>query len=400
MTKKVLYISGGGGLGHVARDLTIARELRKLKPDYEIIWLAEEPATSVLKEAGEKVVGNLWRANIEMNLQANDKNEWNVGRFFLYYTKFAQEDIINNQAIIEKEKPDIIVGDEAYNQFFAFTGNPALAKQPFVYLSDFTKSGPMTFNPKERIGIWVLNRMWLQKSIKGWNQIPSAANIFFFPEEDVPDERLGLFLMNTREALGKFKNTYYVGYPAQFDPADYKNTAAIKKRLGYGNEPLIICAVGGSSVGKAVLNLCGRAYPLIKAQMPDVKMVMVAGPSIDPKSLNMPEGIDVRGYVPNLFEHYAASDLAIVLGGGTSTLELAALKRPFIYLPLEKHFEQQHIVALRNERYHAGIMMRFPETTPEMLAQAVVSNIGKKVEYLDMPIDGCKKAAEIIAKLM
>jgi UDP:flavonoid glycosyltransferase YjiC (YdhE family) len=107
-------------------------------------------------------------------------------------------------------------------------------------------------------------------------------------------------------------------------------------------------------------------------------MVMVAGPSIDLKLLSKPEGVEVRGYVPNLFEHYAASDLTIVMGGGTSTLELAALKRPFLYFPLEKHFEQQHIVALRNEKYHAGIKMSFQDTTPEILAQAVVSNIGKR----------------------
>jgi hypothetical protein len=56
----------------------------------------------------------------------------------------------------------------------------------------------MTLNPKEMLGIWMLIRMWWQKSIEGWNQIPSAANIFFLTQEDVPDERLGLFLMNAR----------------------------------------------------------------------------------------------------------------------------------------------------------------------------------------------------------
>jgi UDP:flavonoid glycosyltransferase YjiC (YdhE family) len=252
----------------------------------------------------------------------------------------------------------------------------------------------------ERLGLWMLNRQWWQTSSRGWNQIPSAANIFLFPEDDVPDEKLGLFMMGTREALNKFKSTFFVGYPLQFDPNDYKDAAALKKRLGYGKEPLIICAVGGTAVGKGLLNLCGRAYPLIKAQIPDVKMVMVAGPAIDTSSLKMPDGIEVRGYVPQLFEHYAACDLAIVLGGGTSTLELAALKKPFIYFPLEKHWEQKIIVPHRNERYNAGIKMLFPRTTPEALAQVVVSNIGKKVEYLDMPIDGCKKAAEVIAKFM
>jgi UDP:flavonoid glycosyltransferase YjiC (YdhE family) len=271
-------------------------------------------------------------------------------------------------------------------------------KQPFISIWDFSKGYSMSLNPMGRLGAWMMNRNW-QTDSKIWNQLP-VAQIFLFPEDDVPDERLGLFLMNAREAFKKWKSTFFVGYPLQFDPNDFKDAAAIKKRLGYGKEPLIICAVGGTPFGKVLLNLCGKAYTLIKAQIPDVKMVMVAGPAIDTSSLKMPDGIEVREYIPQLFEHFAACDLAIVLGGGTSTLELAALKKPFIYFPLEKHWEQQITVAHRNERYNAGIKMLFPRTTPEALAQAIVSNIGKKVQYLDMPIDGCKKAAEVIAKLM
>ena len=38
---RVLYISGSIGLGHARRDLAIARELRRLDPEVEIMWLAE-----------------------------------------------------------------------------------------------------------------------------------------------------------------------------------------------------------------------------------------------------------------------------------------------------------------------------------------------------------------------
>jgi predicted glycosyltransferase len=36
--KKVLYVSGLVGLGHVMRDLAIAAELRRLNPDLEVSW--------------------------------------------------------------------------------------------------------------------------------------------------------------------------------------------------------------------------------------------------------------------------------------------------------------------------------------------------------------------------
>src|SRR4030042_465269 len=52
----VLYISGSLGLGHITRDIAIANQLRKLLPEVEIEWLAANPATTLLEEAGEKLV--------------------------------------------------------------------------------------------------------------------------------------------------------------------------------------------------------------------------------------------------------------------------------------------------------------------------------------------------------
>ena len=49
----VLYISDAISLGHAARDLAIARELRALIPEVEIMWLAGNPARRLIAEAGE-----------------------------------------------------------------------------------------------------------------------------------------------------------------------------------------------------------------------------------------------------------------------------------------------------------------------------------------------------------
>ncbi|MFX0062539.1 MAG: glycosyltransferase [Candidatus Hermodarchaeota archaeon] len=62
-------------------------------------------------------------------------------------------------------------------------------------------------------------------------------------------------------------------------------------------------------------------------------------------------------YVPNLYEHFAASDLVITQGGGTATLELTALKRPFIYFPIQEQFEQRIHIAERLVYHQAGVKM-------------------------------------------
>ena len=87
-------------------------------------------------------------------------------------------------------------------------------------------------------------------------------------------------------------------------------------------------------------------------------MVLVCGPRLDPATVQTPSGVEVRRYVPRLYEHFAASDVAIVQGGGTTTLELTALRRPFIYFPLEGHFEQNLVVAKRLARHGAVIKDR------------------------------------------
>lgn len=56
ITTRVLYISDSIGLGHAARDLAIARELRALNTGIEIMWLAGDPARRLIAEAGEALL--------------------------------------------------------------------------------------------------------------------------------------------------------------------------------------------------------------------------------------------------------------------------------------------------------------------------------------------------------
>jgi predicted glycosyltransferase len=108
----------------------------------------------------------------------------------------------------------------------------------------------------------------------------------------------------------------------------------------------------------------------------------------------------VRDYVPDLFAHHAAADLAIVQGGLTTTMELAALRTSFLYFPLRHHFEQQLHVARRLDRLGAGIRLDFEHTSPEALGAAMLEHLGKPVHSAQMPLDGTDRAARLIAGLL
>ena len=90
----------------------------------------------------------------------------------------------------------------------------------------------------------------------------------------------------------------------------------------------------------------------------------------------------------NLYRHLAACDLAVVQGGLTTSMELTANKRPFLYFPLRHHFEQNFHVRHRLERYGAGRLMDFDDSPPERIAAAIAEEIGREVAYRDVEADG------------
>src|SRR4029077_9746608 len=163
------------------------------------------------------------------------------------------------------------------------------------------------------------------------------------------------------------------------------------------DERVCIVTVGGSGVGGDLLRRVIAAFPAAKERVPDLRMVVVAGPRIDPASLPSHAGLEVVPYVHNLYRHLAACDLAVVQGGLTTSMELTAQKRPFLYFPLRHHFEQNFHVRHRLERYEAGRAMDFADPPPERSAAAIADELGREVAYRDVESDGAAKAARRLA---
>ena len=108
----------------------------------------------------------------------------------------------------------------------------------------------------------------------------------------------------------------------------------------------------------------------------------------------------MRAFVPDLDRHLAACDLAVVQGGLTTCMELAAAGTPFLYFPLRNHFEQNFHVAHRLEQYCAGRKMDYATATPEVLARAMLEALGTKAAFLPVEADGAARAARMIAELL
>ncbi len=382
-------------MGHITRDVAIGREIHRQFPDIDLRWVASPMATQVLLEEGEQLLPESSQSADYNGMldKIVDGYKLDVMKFVRYGMKPMNANVRLFREIIQRYDFDLIIGDEIYEIIWAMVENKVNATCPVVMIHDFLGGMALGWNPLEKLLMYLLVR----KNVRSLKH-PSLVHFFVGENEDVPAHKTGFCSPDWRELAEKYVK--FLGYVIRFNPDDYQDKATIRAKLGYKPGPLIVCALGGGSVGKGLLELCSQAYPYLIKQIPNLQMVTVGGALFSPESVNFSPEILVKGYVPNLHEHFAASDLAIVVGGGTSTVELTALKRPFIYFPLEQQFDQQIFIPRRLARHRAGLRMEYRETSAEQLANVAVQSIGKKVDYANIPVDGARKAAELIGDML
>ena len=223
--------------------------------------------------------------------------------------------------------------------------------------------------------------------------------VFIGDREDCVPHPLGPGLPSIPDWTGEHFD--FAGYVTGFDPATVADRGALRASLGWAeDEPVCVVAVGGSGVGGALLRRAAAAHPLARRLVPGLRTVVVTGPRVDPASVPAADGLEVHGWVPDLHRQLAAADLAVVHGGLSTTMELTACRRPFLYVPLRNHFEQQVHVRHRLERHRAGRRLDWAETEPDGLAAAIAAEIGREVDYRPVDPGGAARAAAFLAELL
>jgi pimeloyl-ACP methyl ester carboxylesterase/predicted glycosyltransferase len=401
--KRALYLSSPIGLGHARRDVAVVKELKRLRPELEVDWLAQHPVTSVLEAEGERIhPASAWLANESAHM-ASESCEHDLHCF--QALRRMDEILVANfmvfQEVVEEGLYDLVIGDEAWDVDHFWHENPELKRGDHVWMTDFVGYLPMPDGGEHEAFLTADYNAEMIEHIARYPRIRDAAIFVGNPDDIVPDTFGGDLpgIRSWTEAHFAFS-----GYITGFTPPNPNEMPAIRTELGYhDDEQVCIVAVGGSGVGRALLEKVIAAYPLAKRLTPELRMVVVAGPRIDPASLpSLAEdpGLEVRGYVDRLYRHLSVCDLAVVQGGLTTTMELAAAKRPFLYFPLRHHFEQNFHVRHRLDRYGAGRCMDYATSDPDLIAAAIVDHIGAPVAYGDVETDGAARAARLIAELV
>jgi pimeloyl-ACP methyl ester carboxylesterase/predicted glycosyltransferase len=397
--RRALFISSPIGLGHALRDVAIATALRALRPDLEIDWLAQDPVTRVLAARGERIhPASAFLASESAHIES-EAAEHDL-RVFQAYREMDEILVANFHVfddVVTDEPYDLVIGDEAWDVDHFWHENPELKRQPFVWLTDFVGWLPLPEGGDRESFLTADYNSEMIGHVERFPRLRDRA-IFVGGPEDLPDVDFGPYLPPVRAWTEE--HFAFAGYVSGFDPSCVDRDEA-RAEFGYRDgEPVCLVTVGGSGVGEHLLRRVIQAHPETERLVPGLRMVVVAGPRIDPRSLDAPAGVEVLGYVDHLQRRMAAADVAVVQGGLTTTMELTALGTPFVYIPLRGHFEQQLLVPRRLARYGAGRRLDYAEITPDALAAAISSEMRRQVDYLPVETDGAARVASMIAQLL
>ncbi|MDH2415090.1 glycosyltransferase [Nocardioides sp. CER19] len=399
--RRALYLSSPIGLGHARRDLAIAQRLRTLHPDLQIDWLAQHPVTRVLEDAGERVhPASRWLGSESAHLEA-ESGEHDLHVF--QAIREMDEILVNNfmvfDEVVEETPYDLVIGDESWDVDYFLHENPELKRFSFAWMTDFVGWLPMPDEGARAALVTADYNAEMLEQRARYRRIRDR-QIFVGNPDDVVDESFGPGLPNIREWT--VDNYDFAGYVTGFEPPSAAEVARARRELGYGDrDVLCLVAVGGSGVGEPLLRRVLDAVPIARRLVPELRFLVVTGPRIDPAALPHVDGADVRGFVPDLHLRLAAADVAVVQGGLTTTMELAAARVPFLYVPLRHHFEQNIHVRHRLERYGAGRCVSYEEVSdPAWLAEAVVKEAGTEVVSRPVETGGAERVAAMLAELL
>jgi pimeloyl-ACP methyl ester carboxylesterase/predicted glycosyltransferase len=397
---RVLYLSSPIGLGHARRDLAIAGALRTARPDLTIDWLAQDPVTRLLARRGER----LHPASVRLASESGHIEE-EAGEHDLHVFEALRrmdEILVRNfrvvQDALESDRYDLLIADEAWEVDHFWHEHPELKRAPLVWMTDFVGFAPVPEAGERDVH---LSADYNAEMVEHVEQHPAVRDraIFVGSPGDIVDDRLGPDLPGRREWVEQ--RFAFSGYILGDDVPSPDDCDELRRRFGFAaDEKVCIVAVGGSGVGAPLIRRILAAIPLARAQRPELRTIVVGGPRLGEHLFARIPGVEFRGFEPELPAMLAACDLALVQGGLSTCMELAAVRTPFIYFPLQRHFEQTVHVRRRLEAYGAGRALAYSEAEPSMIAQAMDEALGAPSAWREVERDGAVRAAGLISELL
>ena len=332
------FFSSPIGLGHVTRDIAIVNNLE----DISVNFVTGSGAAKILKKLDCKVddVYNPPSFNVKDGI-LNNQTKW-LWNYYQYYKNCKNI----SEKILEKNNPNLIISDED----FASLNVAQNLKIPNILITDvletkFTK-GIASFIEK--------------KMNKSMMNIIKNCDMVIIPEEGEDQDNI--------KRVGPIVRK--INYSRE----------EMRERFSF-NKKTILISIGGTNAG---LFLIDKAIKAILKINQDIEIIVVSGPAISKKFLNVKN----LGFVDNLHEIIFASDLIISLAGKSTIDEAKAYGIPGIFIPIKDHFEQENNAKLEG----------FIFEDVNRLETLILEKLEQKRNKINT--NGARLASEIIKKII
>jgi len=280
--RRALLVSSPIGLGHAWRDVAVARELRRLVPGLEVHWLAQPPVTTLLERCGETVhpaSAQLAPEAAGVDAEAGE-HELHAFQMLRRLDEIFCANFMVFHDLVAADPYDLWIADEAWELDYFLHENPELKSAPYAWLTDFVGVLPMREGGDREAFLAADHNAQMVEHVARHPSLRDLS-IFIGEPEDVVADRLGPDLPAIRDWTDAHFD--YAGYITGFAPEEIADREALRDELGYRpDEKVCVVAAGGSAVGIHLLRRAVEAFPEARRRVPELRMVVVTGPRIDP----------------------------------------------------------------------------------------------------------------------
>ncbi len=120
-------------------------KLRRLVPDLEIDWLAQDPVTRVLEGEGERIhPASAHLANESHHIESESaEHDLHCFQALRRMDEILAANFMLFHDVVRDQRYDLWIGDEAWELDYYLHENPREKRAPFVWLTDFVGFLPM-----------------------------------------------------------------------------------------------------------------------------------------------------------------------------------------------------------------------------------------------------------------
>jgi len=320
---KILYAVSPIGLGHAARSVAIALELKKF--GYEITFASDNKVCRFLKEYGFPCIvvhDKVPYFSISKEGKLRRITFWmiNYVRFYKRMKKKADKFVRNWNTVISDEE-------------FAFGVKALEYGRKLVFISDLIE----THFSRNRFSKWIEEKtnQWF---LEFYKKVPLLIAV----------EETSLSLPNIKEIYPIVRKTY-------------KDREEIRNEINADSfDKVILITSGGGAAGNFIYKFAMKA--LSELDLHDVLVVIVGSKKRD-KNTRFPTRY--YEFYRDLHELVYASDLVITTAGKTTIDECLVYGTPFIAIPIKDHYEQERNAIKYGFKYED--LLRLNELIPGKL---------------------------------